>query len=54
MDEMNLKCSRCGSTEDVKLYIIADDIENPVPYCKDCWDKLKLEILFALAENDLG
>lgn len=40
-----MKCKVCGTTSDVRLYVIADDMENPQPYCKDCMNIFLLELL---------
>jgi DnaJ-class molecular chaperone len=49
--QMKKKCKKCGSTgKKVKLYVIADDIENPQPYCDKCWEKFKIEVIIKLGE----
>jgi len=32
-----MKCIKCQKIRGVKLYVIADDLENPIPYCKKCY-----------------
>jgi len=46
------KCRWCGKLTD-KFWIIADDMENPKPYCLKCLEKLKMEALerFYLESN---
>lgn len=43
------KCKICGTKKNVKSYVIADDMENPQPYCRKCWLNLMDDILLKLA-----
>ena len=53
--ETKLKCSRCGKEkEDIKLYVVADDIEHPVPYCEECYEQFKMELLIEMSKHDWG
>lgn len=36
---------------EIKLYIIADDLENPKPYHPECMEELKIEIMLAIAKE---
>lgn len=45
-----MKCKICGEWRGTKGYVLADDIENPQPYCKKCKEGLDIEVLIKLAE----
>lgn len=48
---MKAKCVRCGSSRrKLKYYVIADDLENPRPYCKPCHKQLMMDILTMLSD----
>lgn len=44
------KCIHCGSTRNVKFYIIADDLEYSKPICDKCRDKIFLKSM--IYENE--
>jgi hypothetical protein len=48
MKNKKLKCSYCGKGGKLKWYIIADDLENPRPYHKKCYEKFRMEIVFSM------
>ena len=35
-----MECKICKTKKGVGGYIIADDLENPQPYCKECIDEV--------------
>jgi len=50
--DLNMKCCKCKAEENVKLYVIADDLENPVPYCDKCWKDFELRLLIELSKEN--
>lgn len=45
------KCRGCGKASGViKLYIIADDLENPKPYHPACVRKLWMDVIMKLSD----
>lgn len=47
-----VKCRYCGKSRvPMKLYIIADDMENPRPYHKKCMDKMMMEVIMEMGER---
>jgi hypothetical protein len=46
------KCKVCGTKKNVKSYIIADDMENPQPYCRKCWLNLLDDVLFKIVKDN--
>jgi transposase-like protein len=46
------KCKVCGTTEGVKGYIIADNLEEPRPYCDKCWENFQLKLMLRIAQLD--
>lgn len=47
-----MKCKICGEWRGTKGRVIADDLENPQPYCGKCWEEFNIEILIQLAKLD--
>ena len=45
------KCRYCGKSGNILYYVIADDLEHPVPYHKKCYKKFRLGIFIEIAEN---
>ena len=46
-------CSQCGNKRrKLKWFIIADDLERPVPFCAPCKKTFDLELLVALFDRD--
>jgi len=48
--EKKLKCGNCSSVKKVKMYIIGDDLENPVPRCLECITELQYKFFQKLSE----
>ena len=46
------KCRYCGKGGKLKHYIIGDDMEHPKPYHKKCMEKLKLEMMIKIYEEE--
>ena len=46
------KCKVCGTTKGVGFYVIADDLENPQPYCKKCYDEFRMECIKMICMSD--
>ena len=43
-----VKCKICGKLG--KLYVIADDLENPQPYCQEHIDELNMNVMIQLSK----
>ena len=53
MSKEKVKCQGCDkSHKPIKMYVIADDIENPVPYHPECIEELRIKLLMAMCEED--
>lgn len=53
MQNQGIKCRGCTNPKSkVKFYIIADDLENPKPYCKECIDELNMRVMMILCGLD--
>ena len=53
MKKTKHKCRWCGKSSGViKLYIIADDLENPKPYHASCIRELRIEIIRKLSDTE--
>lgn len=45
-----LPCRRCGRWTRTR-FVIADDIENPMPYHKTCYSRLMIDVMIELAKR---
>ena len=46
-----LACVNCGSVRrKLKHYVVADDLENPRPYCKPCHEQLIVDVYLGLGK----
>lgn len=39
------RCTRCQTEENVRYYVIANDLENPRPYCTNCRNEIVEQIM---------